>query len=162
MITIEIHGTEFGNERRGTHVGTVGRKAGVIRDVDQAERRLIDMTYAGEEFARAYFLKDGEPIAAWLRNGNGEFRCVGHSSDYTGLWGAEMPYAHPDAMRIASVHLGRNALTGTQEQWATEQLIGATATAILLDERGIVAAWEPAQPGFTIPTLAATGPIRTP
>lgn len=160
MITIETHSTDFGNERRGTHVGTFGRSLDIIRDARGAERRLIDLTYVGEEFTRAYFLDDGEPVAAWLRNGQGELRCVGHSPDYLGPRQIEFPYAYPDATLLTSVRLDREVFVGTQERWATEQIIGATATAVILDEQGIVAAWEPAQSGLMIPTLAATGHKR--
>lgn len=159
MIIIEAHDTEFDNLEDGTLAGIVGRQ-GTIEYEYQAEQWLGDIAAEGHDFTRAYFLKDGVPIAAWLHDGGGEFRCIGYSADYGGAWRTETSYVYPDAMLIVSMHLGRNALTGSQEEWAAAQLVGATAAAVLFDEQGIVAAWEPAQPGLAVPTLTARGPRR--
>lgn len=159
MIIIEAHDNQLDNITQGTLAGTIGRRYGTIESDYQAEQWLADISADGYDFSRAYFVKDGEPIAAWRHTADKEFSCIGHTTDYAGAWRNETPYVYEDAMLIVAARLGRDVLRLEQgAAWAKEQLIGAAATAILLGEHGIAAAWELGAPGSPEAVLVARGP----
>ncbi|HSW74609.1 MAG TPA: hypothetical protein VLG16_01935 [Candidatus Saccharimonadales bacterium] len=161
MIIIEAHDNQLDNIAQGTLAGTVGRKNGTIEYDYQAEQWLSDISEDGYDFSRAYFLRDGEPVAAWRHNANKSFSCIGHTNDYDGAWRTETPYVYEDTMLIIAAHLGREVLTVEQGQsWANERLIGAFATAVLLDKHGILAAWERDVSESSETILVARGPQR--
>lgn len=163
MIIIEAHDNQLDNITQGTLAGTIGRKHGTIEYDYQAEQWLSDISADGYDFSRAYFIRDGEPIAAWRHTANKEFSCISHTTDYDGAWRTETPYVYDDAMVIVAAHLGREVLTIEQgEAWANERLIGAVATAMLLDKQGIFAAWERGTPESPGAVLVARGPQHFP
>lgn len=159
MIIIEAHDNQLDNVVQGTLAGTIGRKNGTIEYEYQAERWLSEISEDGYDFSRAYFLRDGEPIAAWRHNTNKSFSCIGHTNDYNGAWRAETPHVYEDAMLLSAARLGREVLTMQQgETWASERLVGAVATVVLLNEQGVVAAWERGTAESPEAILVARGP----
>ncbi|HJQ08261.1 MAG TPA: hypothetical protein VJ836_02130 [Candidatus Saccharimonadales bacterium] len=159
MIIIEAHDNRLDDVTQGTLAVTIGRKNGTIEYDYQAEQWLSDISEDGYDFSRAYFLKNGEPIAAWRHDETKRFSCIGHSTDYEGAWRIETPYVYEDAMLIVAARLGREVLALDQgDAWANERLVGAVATAILLDEQGIVGAWERGTVESPRAILVARGP----
>jgi len=161
MFHVEIHDHELDNEKQGTLAATVGRQDGLDYEY-QAEQHIIDLAQDSKKhsdpyLSRAYILEDGEPIAAWQCH-DGVLLCVGHTSGYGGAQRLETPYVHPDRMLLVSTRIGSEAPVSpdAHEAWAREQLVGAVATAVLLNNRGIVFAWERGE--ADTPVLTARGP----
>jgi|GEM_PF-1895264 len=157
MLTIEFHDTDVINASRGTLLASAGRYGAIEYDF-QAEAYMHELTDDGVNFARAYILSESGPRAVWQRLNDGPLQCIAHSNDYVGAPKLDMLYVYPDAMLIESKLIDRKDVSPDLDRdWASGRLVGATATAILFDEQGIVAAWERVR---GMPQLVARGPIK--
>lgn len=163
MITIELHNDDVRNVLDGSLVAAIGD---TNTETWHAETRLEEVSEMyGSNILRAYFLRDGVPMAAWLPSDDG-FKSIGCDPDYDGEWAVSSLYVDPQATRIAVAHLGHDALLGLDGgvPWARQKLAGAVATAILVDGDGIVAAWERGDrrhgDSGGDPVLVAKGPER--
>lgn len=158
-MKIEFHDGYVNNLLQGTLCAEAG-KDGTIEYAYQAEIWVQDILQDPSPITRAFLVDYGKDYATvyavYRRDPDGKLCCVGKRSDYDSEW--RLPYSHLGATTIVTA-LGGNRtdenLIANMEKWAADQLKGIVSCAVLLDEYGIVAAWER---GNHEPVLIARGP----
>lgn len=151
-MIIEFHDNDTGNAQ-GTLCCRVGHKS-TVEYAYQAEMWVQDMFHDPSSLVRAYIVDYDSVYAVLKRDPNGKICYVARDPEYNGEW--QLPYAYPGATAVAATMLGEEVKSmDDATRWASEQLRGEVACAVLLDEHGVVAAWERGPEG---PTLVAINP----
>jgi len=91
-----------------------------------------------------------QPLAAWQHNNN-VLQCIGHTAAYEGGDHLDSDYVYPGTTLITSRYIGHSVLAVKDEDWASEKCSEGAATAIIHNDQGIIAAWEPPLPGQSEP-----------
>jgi len=154
MAMIEFHDNEIDNTAQGTLGFRCGHN-GTIEFAYQVEMWIQEMFGDHPSITRAYALSNGVVLAAWYRNSDRQMHYVARHPNYDGQW--ELPHLYPEATKLATATLGREVVSLEDAKlWATAELKRReVACAILLDEVGMLMAWERSPEG---PVLVARSP----
>jgi hypothetical protein len=137
-MRLEVHDSEVDNKGKGTLV------ASLKNPVDypyQIEMHVIELLQ-DVETARRFYVFDGMSVfAVYGREDRGKVYYIGRAPEWRGEW--ELPFLYPSASSIVTTTLGQEVKDMEEAAlWAAKSLCGVVATAIVIDEHGIVAAWE--------------------
>lgn len=156
-MIIEFHDNDVGNTSVGTLFGRVGHN-GTIDYAYQVEMWVQDTFKDSFPITRAYAIGNGKVYAVWKRDLAGKTFYVARDSGYDGEW--QLPNAYPGATEVVTAMLSREVSSiDVAARWAAEQLCDGVACAVLLDEEGMIAAWERGPEG---PILVARSPRPLP
>ena len=154
MIIVEHHDNKL--DEKGTLIGLVG-KEGSVEYAYQAEMWAQELLNTGTHRVYAYGYRTA--LAVWAYTDKGDTFYVGHAKGWSGEW--QLPFL-TDATGVATAIFGQKDI-GTMDEaaaWAAGQLAQANiATAVVLDQDGVLAAWEKGPEG---PALVAKGPRPLP
>ena len=158
-MIVEFHDNQTDNLAQGTLRGRVGHD-GTVEHAYQAEMWLQEVFGIEHAITRAYVIGQNDICAILKQDNRQKIEYVGRSPHYSGEW--QLPFAYAGMTAIATTILGETVKSVNQgAEWAAGQLQGDVACAALLDEEGMLAAWEKGPSGIVL-VARSPRPIPTP
>ncbi|NTW14104.1 MAG: hypothetical protein HGA31_03685 [Candidatus Moranbacteria bacterium] len=150
-MKIEFHDEEIDNAEQGTLVLATGDS---IDYAYQAETH-VQLWCSDETIKRSFVRTQNLVLAVFRRNADGTISYVARHESYGGTW--ELPSAYEGITGIVTLRLGQDVDSADVDiEMIAEHFMNDVAMVVLLDDDGILCAWERQSEGM--PLLVARSP----